>query len=245
MIRHFDLHDTISVMIPGAAALSLIFLSYSGSGTETAQMFSSFSVCSSLVVLALSYILGEFLQGVGEWTVKSFYRHFLGGEPLEWLFISGSKQRVSDDFFPTAFCQKVVSVLKKELGMEFVSGQEIGQCFAHIKAVVYTDEVSRVECIKMLTKANFYSAMTVLCFIAPLLYFIIASVGRDCCILSYCLTHDIWSYTSSSAHPCCVEGVLYVAVSWGVSFGCARRYRFFNIIYNRTLISAYLELVKQ
>lgn len=245
MTRHFDLHDTISVMIPGACSLVLVLRFTCGCSAEVMQQLSELSVIAALLVLACCYFIGEFLQGIGEVTVKNYYRHFSGGEPLFWLLPRECKQSQDDTLLPPCACKEVLDHLAETLHILLMTKESLMQCFPHIKTKVYAHEVYRMECIKMLTKANFFSAMAVLFFLVPFLHLLVVHCGGEgCCIVSYCLTHDIWSYTSSSAHPCWVEGVLYVAGSWGVSFGCARRYRFFNIIYNRTLISAYLELVK-
>lgn len=244
MTRHFDLHDTISVMIPGVCALGLMLCFFCGSSPEKMRMLADLSISSSLLLLACSYIIGEFLQGIGEVTVKKYYRHCAGGDPLFWLLPREGEQAHGHPLIPTCACRGVLDHLAETLHIFHMTKERLGECFPYIKIRVYAHDAYRMECVKMLTKANFYSAMAVLFFLAPCVHLLSAHCGGDgCCVVSYCLTHDIWSYTQS-IHSHCAEITLNFVVSWGISFGCARRYRFFNIIYYRCLISAYLKLVK-
>lgn len=243
MTSHFDFHDTISVMIPGVCAMGLFGAFTCGSPAEGVQQLSGVSVGASLLLLACSYIIGEFLQGIGEYTVKRYYRHCSGGEPLYWILPREDKHLQGDSLLPASACRTVVAHLAKTMCIHPMTKEILGQCFPHIKTRVYAHEIYRTECVKMLTKANFYSAMAVLFFLVPIFLLLSSPCrGEGCCIVSYCLTHDIWGLTSST-HLSCVERILSFTISWGISFGCARRYRFFNIIYNRSLISAYLELI--
>lgn len=245
MTRHFDLHDTISVMIPGACSLVLVWLFTCGCSSEGVQLLSELSVSAALLVLACCYFIGEFLQGIGEVTVKNYYRHFSGGDPLFWLLPREGKQSQDATLLPACACKDVLDHLAETLHILLMTKESLKQCFPYIKTKVYAHEVYRMECIKMLTKANFYSAIAVLFFLAPCLHLLADHCcGEDCCIVSYCLTHDIWGYYTQSAHLSCAEGLISFGLSWGIAYGCAHRYRFFNILYYQGLISAYLELTK-
>lgn len=244
MTRNLDLHDSISVMMPGACALGLVWFFSCDLSTEGLQLPSELSVSAALLVLTCCFIIGEFLQGVGEVTVKKYYRHFEGGNPLFWLLPRDEKHPHGGSLLPPCACKDVVDHLAEKMHILLMTKERLGECFPYIKIRVYAHDAYRMECVKMLTKANFYSAMAVLFFLAPCVHLLSAHCGGDgCCVVSYCLTHDIWSYTQS-IHSHCAEITLNFVVSWGISFGCARRYRFFNIIYYRCLISAYLKLVK-
>lgn len=239
MTRHFDLHDTISVMIPGACALALGWSLYCGSPAEALERLPELNVGVSLVLLALSYVIGELLQSLGEKTVKAYYRENDGGDPLMWLLPKEKDQEFHAGFLPKQTCEAVMSALKEDWGDSECSKDKLmDPYFPCIKATVYEHEVFRSECVKMLTKANFYSAMAVLFFLAPPVYGLILLFGTPCYTLSYCLTHDIMGI-GPSVPMGCVEWLVFLFLSWGLGCASVQRYRFFNIIYIRCLISAY------
>lgn len=245
MTHNLDLHDTFSVMIPGACALCL-FAYFCGDGwAEFAKHLSELSVGSSIVFLAFCYICGELLQALGQSVLKPVLRRFGGGEPLLWAVPEkeeslGGKEAHAYKLLPEVECRSILEFLKAEYKCNDISKELMNDLFSHIKTKVYAHDAYRMECIKMLTKANFYSTMAVLLVLTPVIY------GVAKCA---CGEHGVVLYAPFNGSICyicpadCISGralLVILAVSWSLAVLCAVRYRFFNIIYNRILLSSYL-----
>lgn len=247
MTHNLDLHDTFSVIVPGACALCLSAYFYCDDWEEFIKLLSDLSVGGSIVFLAFSYICGEFLQALGQFLVKPLFRSVFEEEPLLWIVPEvvnndeGSKEEYSTKLLSKEECRKIMEYLKSECNCENISKEQMGTLFSHVKIKVYADDVCRTECIKMLTKANFYSTMTVLFGLVPVVYFAVSELcEKETTSLSFppeCICFACQDcYINSDVMP------FSWAISWGLAVICACRYRFFNVIYNRILLSSYLSL---
>lgn len=244
MTKNFDFHDTISVIIPGACALCVVAFLRCDSWKNFSEIMAQLNVGSSVIFLGLSYIAGELLQGIGEGIVKALYRRVGGGEPLHWILPVGKKAdgrpAHADKLLSEKTCEAVVHAIKTEYSGE-IDKTQLGNLFPQIKVKVYADDIYRTECIKMITKANFYSAMTILC-LGIFIYFIY----RDVVALRAMMSVRGYSFHSLSNLP--FLSMLFSQRSGQTLLSiiavciCAKRYRFFNIVYNRILLSAFLAI---
>lgn len=241
MTNNLDLHDTISVIIPGACGLCCLSYFYYGDINEVVKMLTSLSVGTAVLFITISYIVGEILHALGELSVKKYYKRYSGGEPLLWLLKSAREHPRAKKFLPEKVCSDVFQSLVINFNM---AGEEtnaagfIEKSFSHIKKTVYANDASRTECIKMLTKTNFYSAMAAMFLLVFLGYTCTAVINTNWNDLCYELKHFKWDEVDFSKFALS-ETQKIIAGSFLLTWLCACRYSFFNIIYNRTLITAY------
>lgn len=250
MTHNLDLHDTFSVIVPGACALCLSAYFCCDDWADCVKLLSDLSVGGSIVFLVFSYICGEFLQALGQFSLKRVFRSYFGGEPLFWIVSeSESKDDVVEGGYNTEFlskpeCCDILQFLRKECGCDNISKEQMGSLFSHIKTTVYAKDVYRTECIKMLTKANYYSTMSVLLFLIPVIYLVVSAYRRRNDIVLDAPFGDLYGFYLSGGINSAAMLSLFIS-SWLLAVLCAWRYRFFNIIYNRVLLSAYLSLAKE
>lgn len=177
-------------------------------------------------------------------------RRLQGGEPLLWVVpkrvptAAGVKEEYVGDLLPEHECRSIMKFLKAEFGCEDISKELLNALFTHIKIKVYANDSYRRECIKMLTKANFYSTMAVLLMLSPVILRCAECVSGGYGVVLY--ISFIGMYFIAPA-GWCIDGdmLAMAAVAWPLAVLCAARYRFFNIIYNRLLLSSYLVIEKE
>lgn len=242
MTHTIDLHDTISIIIPGTCVLCVTALFHYNDVSEMLPLLKEFSIGSSILFLACSYIVGEVFQTLGYFLVKIVYEkfHLFGGDPMFLLLRSEDKQ---SGLLPASSCRQVLDYLEKDLKFRPAKEKELGACFYHIKTKVYAHDAYRTECIKMLSKANFFSTMSVVTLLLPVLfYFVAPSAQTNDCVV-YCFVHDTYHITSNSSF-CGINMLMCILAYFLMVYLCIKRYHFFNTIYNRCLLTAYLAVRK-
>lgn len=250
MTHNLDLHDTFSVIIPGACALCLAAYFCCDDWADCVKLLSDLSVGGSIIFLAFSYICGEFLQALGQFSLKQIFRLLFGGEPLLWVvpkLVNKDDETMCEyntKLLSEPECRDILQFLRKECGCDNISKEQMGSLFSHIKTTVYAKDVYRTECIKMLTKANYYSTMSVLLFLNPVIYLTVSAFRESADVFIYDCCDDL-CFICFSGGSNGVVNLTILLVSWLLAVLCAWRYRFFNIIYNRVLLSAYLSLAKE
>lgn len=234
-----DLHDTVSVLIPGACALCIIGVFGCNIDAATIEMLSNLSVASSLLFLAAAYVVGELLQALGKWAAKTLINPHNGGDPYLWILRSCEPRSFYADFLTRDACRQVQALLKKEFGFKKLGEDELNSCFYHIKMTAYSVDAYRTECIKMLSKLHLFSSLLILCVLTPIAYVIMAIFSSPCEVANYCYVHDSFSFKSAahfSWHGFFV--ILFASFFCGrIIFLCFLQ---FNKSYNRCLYTSYL-----
>lgn len=252
MTHPIDLHDTISILIPGAIAITMVCIFKCGSVDEMVQGGASLDISKSLVFLAASYVVGAFLQEAGKYFVKRASIFGVLDDPYYWVL----KEQVPCDFLPAADCKRLLKILKlrhswKKGSAEAGSAEkrkrekdDLQSCFYPIKIKVYAHDAYRLECIKMLSKLHLFSSLMILSLLMPLVYGGMAvssilinvaqrqEVGCLCCCASHS-HYSMWKFLV----------VLLLSIVCGRASECI--YKGFNKAYNRCLYSSYLAIMEK
>lgn len=224
MTRNFDFHDTISVVIPGACAVILLLFFYSSSAAQFMQFISALSVGSSLVFLVLSYAIGELLQALGKAMVKD--EGIFGYQEAAYTKVlqHENAQEKYKNFLNREECQQVRDALSSHFGWDTISETQLHSCFYHIKVKVYSHDVYRAECIKMLTKLHFFSTVMALSVLSPVMYVAITLMADS--------RFSLWKF------------LLIFLLSAIGGYGSSKCREDFDNNYNRCLFSSYLAIVE-
>lgn len=252
MTHPLDLHDTISIIIPGTIAVSLVCIFSCDSLDAMLQEGVSLDISKSLVFLAVSYVVGAFLQEAGKYFVKRAPIFGVSDDPYYWVLM----EHVPCDFLPEADCKKLLKILKhrhswKKSSAEADSAEkrkreieELQSCFYPIKIKVYAHDSYRLECIKMLSKLHLFSSLMILSILMPIVYGVMAAssllVNVPLCQELHCLC-----CCASHSHYSLWEFLVVLLIS--IIFGCASEhfYKGFNKAYNRCLYSSYLTIMEK
>lgn len=244
MTKNFDLHDTISVVIPGAGAWFLIVYVNCATWKECVDIISKLSVGGAAIFLCLSFIAGELLQGMGKFILQC-------GILKPW--VDDSYQKVVDSIGSSDVCQNILlpakmkqlrEYLQKELQMDHKKEAAEGNLFYIFKLKVYRNDVYRLECIKMLTKAHFFSTMMALFLVAFL------CCGAVILLLAFAQQSPECAAQCRIMHYVCSHfefvKCLIILFFWGGGiYGALKAYCMFNQYYAKCLFSAFLELVEE
>lgn len=245
MTTSFDFHDTISVIVPGACALGLFYLFYSEDWAAFWAQFKSLPSGGTLFLLLPCYAVGELLQALGKWAVKYLIYPHCGGDPYHWVLKEQDDPTSNyTDFLPIESCQKVQGALKREFGWETVGKDELSSAFYHVKITVYSDDVNRQECIKMLTKLHLFSGLLVLCVLTPFVYIALALSSGICDTVTYCFEHDAFTFKQACHYSWASFFVIcFLCATCGIGmFKCTLE---FSRSYNRCLYSSYLAVLRR
>lgn len=245
MTTSFDLHDTISVIIPGACAIALLGYFSCEDWEAFFNILKQLSSGVSLVLLLPSYVVGELIQSLGKMYVKRHLYVRPCKDPYYWIF----NTRNPSDFLTLNDREKILDSLKGRFPWwktEKIEWNEmlINACFYYIKLKVYAHDAYRTECVKMLTKLHFFASMMILCWLMPIAYLVMSLCSAFSCCGTHCLTRAV--FFSSPCTQYSIGGFLMVSLLFG-SCGAWWMHltRDFNRIYNRCLYSSYLAILEK
>lgn len=224
MTRNFDFHDTISVVIPGACAVILLLFFCCSNWGQFVHHLSALTVGSSLVFLTSSYAVGELLQALGKLMVKHGGCFAHQEAPYTKVLLQNKHPENYKNFLTMEECRLVQTALSEHFGWAHISEGQLYSCFYHIKIKVYSHDMYRAECIKMLTKLHFFSTMMALSILAPVMYVAVA--------LSFAPHFSLWEFLS------------IFLLSSIIGYGCSKSREDFDNNYNRCLFSSYLAIVE-
>lgn len=242
MTHPMDLHDTISILIPGAIAVSVGFIFSCGSVDEMMQGAASLDISKSLVFLAFSYVIGAFLQEAGKWFVKKASIFGVSDDPYYWVL----KEHVPCDFLPEADCKKLLKILKIRHSWKKINNEKeaLQSCFYPIKIKVYAHDSYRSECIKMLSKLHLFSSLMILSIMMPIVYGVMAGYSI---LVNVLPCQELPCLCCWAVHSHYSLGKFLIVLLISIICGRASEYSYkgFNKAYNRCLYSSYLAIMEK
>lgn len=238
MTKNFDFHDTISVVIPGACAWCLFVYLKSATWKECVDVIARLSVGGTVIFLGLSYIVGELLQAMGKFILQT---------DILSAYVDDSYQKVVDENVSVDDCRDILppskcAHLREYLRTAAQNNDVVGNFFYSIKLKVYSNDVFRTECIKMLTKMHFFSTMMALfimafIFCGAIIFLLLFSLPNPECASQCRLLHYV------GAHFDIMHCFLLLLILGMGIYGTMNAYRTFNQHYARCLFSSYLEIM--
>lgn len=243
MTTSFDLHDTISVIVPGACVLALLGYFSCEDWSGFFSVLKELSSGVSFVLLIPCYLAGELLQSFGKIMVKKLMYARPCKDPYFWVF----NTKNPSDFLTINDREKILNSLKVRFPWwktEKIKWNEtlLNSCFYYIKLKVYEHDAYRTECIKMLTKMHLFASMTALCVLTPMIYMVMSLYSAFRCCEIHCLSRAVY-IPSSCRHYSLGEFFVVCFLCGCVGAAWWRLTRDFNRIYNRCLYSSYLAML--
>lgn len=247
MHEKLDRYDTHAVFIPGTAGVIVALYLHCGSATELMSIAKDFDIGHGIILLFMGYVMGEFLQMLGK-TYEKVLFFLLGGDPLTWIFEPKRPYISQLQIWLRHIIGRLVNDATKEQFMDYLrhegkgapnelSGpQDLYPLYDKIKSDAYQTEAQKEECLKMLSKSGMYLSF------CTLIALVLVHKIVQACLVGWELSK--WTVSpmngwGDKGHT--IPVLIFLSL---LLFILTRRFLFFNLRYNQSLITGYLHAKK-